>query len=155
MARPDDYRFANLERHVGHDFGVSAPIRLPQARIDQFAEATGDHQWIHVDVARARAQSPFGGPVAHGFLTLALVASAMDELGIVPDDATAAFNYGVEKVRFLAPVLAGSQIRVRCVLQAVEARGEARMLLRITGKVEIENSEKPALIGEFLALVQG
>jgi len=155
MRLPDGYSFATLEQHVGHDFGTSAPIEVTQARIDQFAEATGDHQWIHVDVPRARAHSPFGTTIAHGFLTLSLVASAIEELAIVPADASAVFNYGVENLRFLAPVPAGARVRVHCLLDSVEVRDAGRKLLRISGRVDVEGGEKPALVGGFLALVLG
>ena len=81
-----------------------------QPRIDGFAEVTGDHQWIHVDVERARDEAPFGGPVAHGFLTLSLLAAAISEAGVVPADAKGVINYGLDKVRFLAPVPAGAEV---------------------------------------------
>lgn len=155
MAQPDSYTFANLQDHTGHDFGTSEDIIVTQDRINIFAEATNDHQWIHVDVERAKKHSPFGGTVAHGFLTLSLVAGVMGSSGIVPPDAKAVFNYGVENVRFLAPVPAGATVRARFVLKSVEEKGEGRKLLRITGTVDIEGSEKPALVGDFLALVMG
>ena len=153
MAPPDNYSFATLESHLGRDFGLSDDIVVTQQRINQFAESTNDHQWIHVDVERARAQSPFGGTVAHGFLTLSLVAGAIGSSGVVPKDAKAIFNYGIENVRFLAPVLAGATVRARFVLKAVEDKGEGRKLLNIAGTVEIDGSDKPALVGDFLALV--
>ena len=153
MAQPDNYSFATLESHAGHDFGLSDEIVVTQERINQFAEATDDHQWIHVDVERARTESPFGGTVAHGFLTLSLVAGAIGSSGVVPDDAKAVFNYGIENVRFLAPVPAGATVRARFVLKSVEDKGEGRKLLNIAGTVEIDGSDKPALVGDFLALV--
>ncbi len=153
MAPPDNYSFATLETHVGHDFGAAEDIVVSQERIDSFADSTNDRQWIHVDVERASAHSPFGGTVAHGFLTLSLVAGAIGSSGVVPRDAKAVFNYGVENVRFLAPVLAGATVRSRFVLKSVEDKGDGRKLLTIAGTVEIEGSDKPALIGDFLALV--
>ena len=88
----------------------SAPRTVSQQDIDGFAAITGDHQWIHVDVTRARAESPFGGPVAHGFLTLALLASDVLDSGIIPRDAKGAINYGLENIRFMAPVPAGATV---------------------------------------------
>src|SRR6187401_3383935 len=101
MPTPARYTTATLRDFVGHDFGASAPVTIGQPRIDGFAEVTGDHQWIHVDVERARAESPFGGPVAHGFLTLSLLAAAITEAGVVPADAKGVVNYGLDKIRFL------------------------------------------------------
>jgi acyl dehydratase len=124
MPAPAGYSTATLRAFVGHDFGVSAPVTVGQPRIDGFAEVTGDHQWIHVDVERARAESPFGGPVAHGFLTLSLMAAAISEAGVVPADAKGVINYGPDKVRFLAPVPAGAQ--VACGFQARRGRGQGR-----------------------------
>ena len=98
---------------VGQELGVSSWITVDQSRINQFADCTGDHQWIHVDVDRAKRESPFRGAVAHGYLTLALIAPLAMEVGVVPKDAAAGFNYGLDKVRFLAPVKAGA--RCGCV----------------------------------------
>jgi acyl dehydratase len=153
MSRPDGYGFATMQDHVGHDFGVSQPVVVDQARIDQFADATLDHQWVHVDVERARRESPFGGPIAHGFLTLSLIAGMIGSCGVLPEDAGAFFNYGVENVRFLSPVPAGATIRARFVLKGVELKAEGRKLVRVVGTVEIDGAPKPALVGEFLALV--
>ncbi len=155
MAQPENYRFETLEAHLGHDFGGTAFIPVTQARIDAFADATGDHQWIHVDVERARKHSPFGGTIAHGFLTLSLVAGAMEQAAVVPGDARAVFNYGVENLRFLAPVHAGASVRAHFTLKAVTPRGAGRKLLRLGGTVEIKGADKPALVGDFLALVIG
>ncbi len=155
MAQPENYSYATLEDHVGHDFGFSQDIVVDQPRINNFADSTNDQQWIHVDVEKARKYSPFGGTVAHGFLTLSLVAGAMGGSGLVPGDAKAIFNYGLENVRFLAPVPAGATVRAQFVLKSVEGKGEGRKLLRVAATVEIEGSDKPALIGEFLALVVG
>ncbi len=155
MTHPTDYTFATLQDHIGHDFGVSKDISITQDRINQFADATGDHQWIHIDVERAKQHSPFGGTIAHGFLTLSLIGGIMGECGVVPTDAKAVFNYGCENVRFLAPVPAGAIVRARFSLKAVEPRGDGRKLIRVAGTVEIEGSDKPALVGEFLALAVG
>src|ERR1700758_4959259 len=110
MPTPQGYSIRALRDFVGHDFGASAPITVDQERINTFADVTGDHQWIHVDVARAKAESPFGGPVAHGFLTLSLLAAAVGSAGVVPADAKGAINYGLDNIRFIAPVPAGKRV---------------------------------------------
>ena len=106
--------FDTLTNWIGKEIGVSSWVTVDQPRINAFAECTGDKQWIHVDVERAKKESPFGGPVAHGYLTLSLLAEMSNEIGIVPkDDVVAAFNYGLDKVRFIAPVKAGARVRAR------------------------------------------
>ncbi len=149
----DNYSFHTLENFIGHDFGLCAPIVVDQDRINRFADTTNDHQWIHVDVERAAKESPTGTTIAHGFLTLSLVAGSIDTSGILPPDAKAVFNYGMEKVRFLAPVPAGSTVRARFVLKAVEAKGPTQKLMVVSGSMEIDGQEKPALVGEFMAYV--
>ena len=155
MPAPAGYSTATLRDHVGHDFGASAPVTVGQPRIDGFAEVTGDHQWIHVDGERARAESPFGGPVAHGFLTLSLLATAIQEAGIVPSDAKGVINYGLDKVRFLAPVPAGAAVACGFRLAEVEDKGAGRQLLRLEAAARVEGSDKPAIVGDVLALVVG
>ncbi len=157
-ARPPatgDYSFATLEKHVGRVFGPSAPMLVDQGRIDLFARATDDHQWIHTDPARAAREGPFGGTIAHGYLTLSLIAASVEALGVIPADAGAVINYGLEKVRFLAPVPAGAMLVGQFTLAAVEGRGPGRKLLRLDGALTCEGAEKPALTGQFLALVLG
>ena len=155
LAAPAGYSTATLRDYVGHDFGTSAPVMVGQPRIDGFAEVTGDHQWIHVDVERARVESPFGGPVAHGFLTLSLLAAAISEVGVVPSDAKGVINYGLDKVRFLAPVPAGAEVACCFRLAEVEDKGAGRQLLRLEAAVRIEGADKPAIVGEMLVLVVG
>lgn len=144
---------ANIKGMVGRELGVSNWFLIDQGRIDRFAECTGDLQWIHVDVERASRESPFKGPIAHGYLTLSLVGSLALEIGIVPSDAVAGFNYGLEKVRFMAPVPAGSRVRLHVELIRIEERNTAQLLLTTKNILEIENCEKPALIAEALALL--
>ncbi len=155
MAAPAGYSTATLRDYVGHDFGTSAPVMVGQPRIDGFAEVTGDHQWIHVDVERARVESPFGGPVAHGFLTLSLLAAAILEAGVMPSDAKGVINYGLDKVRFLAPVPAGAEVACRFRLAEVEDKGAGRQLLRLEAAARVEGADKLAIVGEVLALVVG
>ncbi|WP_426412427.1 MaoC family dehydratase [Bradyrhizobium ganzhouense] len=126
---------------------------IDQARIDAFASCTGDHQWIHVDVERARRESPFRGPIAHGYLALAMVAPLSMQIGVIPVDAAAGLNYGIDKVRFLAPVPAGARVRLRVVLAGVESKERGQVIMKTHNTLEVEGSEKPALIAETLALL--
>ncbi len=107
------YAMTTLEDFKGREIGVSEWVVVDQKRIDEFADCTGDRQWIHVDVERARRESPYGGTIAHGYLTLSLAASLTIEAGVIPSDAGAALNYGLDKVRFIAPVRAGARVRNR------------------------------------------
>jgi acyl dehydratase len=113
---------SNINDFVGRELGVSGWMTIDQSRIDHFADCTGDHQWIHVDVDRAKRESPFRSPVAHGYLTLSLIAPLAMQIGVLPTDAAAGFNYGLDKVRFLAPVKAGARVRLRVVLVGVESK---------------------------------
>src|SRR5258708_27490699 len=142
-----------LEQFVGQDLGVSDWLTVDQERINEFADCTGDHQWIHVDVERARRESPLGSTIAHGFLTLSLLAAMQMELGIVPEGISQALNYGLNRVRFIAPVKAGARIRNRVVLLAAEPQDKGRFLLTFQKTVEIENEKKTALIDDTLALL--
>jgi acyl dehydratase len=147
-----EFTLSDLPRFVGKELGVSSWVTVDQSRIDQFAECSGDRQWIHVDVERAKRESPYRAPIAHGYLTLSLVAPLQMEIGAVPTDAGAAFNYGLDKVRFLAPVKAGARVRLRVALIDVEKKGGG-VVLKTSNTLEIEGSEKPALIAESLALI--
>jgi acyl dehydratase len=144
---------AGLSQKVGHELGVSSWVTVDQARIDAFASCTGDHQWIHVDVERSKREGPFRTPIAHGYLTLAMVAALAMEIGVIPSDAAAGLNYGIDKVRFLAPVSAGARVRLRVALAGIEPRDGGQMIMRTQNTLEVEGSEKPALIAETLALL--
>jgi acyl dehydratase len=136
---------AGLQEQVGQTLGVSDWITVEQSRIDQFAVATGDQQWIHVDPQRAAA-GPFGAPVAHGFLTLSLMA-VMFDLAFVIDDVRMGLNYGLNRVRFPAPVRAGSRLRGHFKLQRYEPiEGGAQLTVEVT--MELEGSDKPACVAE-------
>ena len=140
-----------LQGLIGQEVGVSRWIEVSQARIDAFADCTEDHQFIHVDPEAARA-TPFGGTIAHGFLTLSL-ASAMSYDAVRPlDGVVMGVNYGFDKLRFLAPVPAGSRIRGRFRLLAADDKGQGRWLLKHELTVEIEGGDKPALIAEWLGV---
>src|SRR5215469_16315947 len=149
------YSMATAAQFAGRELGASEWIPIDQDRIDAFAACTGDRQWIHVDVERARRESPFGGPIAHGYLTLSLVAAMIMDLGVIPPDAATGLNYGLDKVRFIAPVRAGSRVRARAKLRGAEPQGDARTLLRLDCTLEIEGDAKPALVAELLCLLIG
>ena len=142
---------SDLPGLIGQEIGVSRWIHVDQARIDAFARTTEDEQFIHVDPERARA-TPFGGTIAHGFLTLSL-ASAMSYDALAPlDGVVMGVNYGFDKLRFLAPVPAGSRVRGRFRLLSAEDKGGGRWLLKHELTVEIEGGDKPALIAEWLGM---
>ena len=148
-----DLTLAGLGEKIGQELGVSDWVAIDQARIDAFASCTGDNQWIHVDVERAKRESPFGGPVAHGYLTLSMVASLAMQVGVIPKDAAAGLNYGIEKVRFLAPVPAGRRVRLRVVLAGIEPREGGQVIMKTQNTLEVEGAQKPALVAETLALL--
>jgi len=133
---------------VGDEFGPSSWLEIDQARIDQFADATGDSQWIHVDPVRA-AEGPFGTTIAHGFLTLALLVRFWYEVGPARDDYRMGINYGVNKVRFPAPVPVGSRIRGRFTVLAIDDV-EGGVQLTLNGLAELEGQEKPVCAAELV-----
>lgn len=139
-----------LEGAGERDLGATDWVTLDQRKIDTFAEATGDHQWIHVD-PEAAAQGPFGTTVAHGYLSLALIPGLLPQL-LVVTDMSMGINYGIEKIRFTAPVPSGSDVRLKAKINSSERRGEG-ILYRLGVEIEIKNSEKPALVGEVVYLV--
>jgi acyl dehydratase len=149
---PQKMPLSDLHKHVGEEMGISSWTTLDQARIKEFAHCTGDHQWIHVDPERAAKESPFGGTIAHGFLTLSLVAPTAFELLVVRVDPKSVVNYGVEKVRFYAPVRAGKRVRNRIKLTGVDERGAGRYRVTTENTIEIENEIKPALIATTVAI---
>ena len=138
-----------LRAAVGRDLGTSDWLEITQERVNTFADATGDHQWIHVDVERARAESPFGGPIAHGYLTLSLTNLFLPQV-VEVTGISSGVNYGVGKVRFPAAVPVGSRVRGHVTLEsAEEVRGGVQTVMVIT--VELEGSEKPACIVEAIS----
>lgn len=143
----------DLAQLIGQEIGVSSWHVLDKARIDEFADCTGDRQWIHVDPARAAKESPFGGTIAHGFLTLALVAPTSFEVLIARLKLKQAVNYGLEKVRFVAPVRAGKRVRNHIKVVAVENRGGGRLLVTTEHTFEIEGEDKPALVALSQAML--
>ena len=139
-----------LEGTAERDLGASAWHRIDQREIVLFAEATGDHQWIHVD-PEAAAQGPFGGTIAHGYLSLSMLPTLMTEV-LTVEDARMGINYGIDRVRFTAPVPSGSEVRLKARLLEGTRRGEG-ILYRVGVEIEIRGAEKPAFVGEVLYLV--
>ena len=133
---------------VGRELGVGEWLQIDQQRVNDFADVTGDHQWIHVDVERAKTESPFGAPIAHGFLTLSLVPKLSKDTFRL-ENAKLAINYGLNKVRFLTPVAVGSRIRVRSELADIKVQDNtADLTVRHT--VEIDGVSKPAAVAEMI-----
>ncbi|WP_206492125.1 MaoC family dehydratase [Rhodococcus sp. KRD162] len=140
---------AELKSLEGAELGTSSWIEVAQPRIDTFADATDDHQWIHVDPERAKAHSPFGGPIAHGYLTLSLIIPMWEEV-LVVDDVTTKINYGLNKVRFTNPVPAGGRVRLSATLKSYEELPNGGAQLTVDAKIELEGSERPAVVVEAL-----
>ena len=141
-----------IRSRIGDEIGVSSWLRVDQHRIDAFAEATEDRQFIHID-PDAAAQTPFGGTIAHGFLSLSLLSRMGAETFLVPEGLKMAVNYGLDRVRFLAPVKSGKRVRGRFTLDSVEEKAPGQVLMRHTVTVEIEGEEKPALTAVWLGLI--
>jgi len=148
-----DRTFAQMSELVGQELGVSGWTLVDQSRINQFADCTGDHQWIHVDVERTKRESPFRTTIAHGYLTLSLIAALALEVDVLPNNVQAAFNYGLDKVRFLSPVRVGARVRLRSTMMSWEEKGPGQYLMKSNNIIEIEGEEKPALIAETLAMI--
>ena len=141
-----------IRASVGNEIGVSDWIDVPQSRISEFAEATEDRQFIHVDEELAR-QTPFGGIIAHGFLSLSLLSRMASDVMLVPESTRMAVNYGLDKVRFLKPVSAGKKVRGRFVLTAMTDKAPGQLLLTHNVTVEIDGEDKPALVADWLGLI--
>jgi acyl dehydratase len=140
-----------LKSLVGQEIGVSDWVSIEQDRIEKFAEATGDHQWIHVDPERAK-DGPFGSTIAHGFLTLSLIPALAWEVYTV-EGARLSVNYGLNKLRFISPVKVGSRVRARLAVAAVDDVPGNALQVATTVTVELEGAEKPAAVAETLTRV--
>ncbi|MDH3992587.1 MAG: MaoC family dehydratase [Gammaproteobacteria bacterium] len=134
---------------VGIKLGPSQWVQLDQERINTFADCTEDHQFIHIDEEKA-AQTPFGGTIAHGFLTLSMLAKFAEDIMVAPENMVMGMNYGFDKVRFLAPVRAGKRVRATGEVMSVEIKDGNRFLVKMALSVEIEGEETPALVAEWL-----
>ena len=138
-----------LKQLAGQEVGVSDWQVMTQERINQFADATGDHQWIHIDVARAKAESPYGAPIAHGFLSLSIISSLLAATVKLEIGGKMGINYGLNRVRFPSAVAAGSRVRGRFSLVTVEEfNGGAQFTWGVT--VEVENAPKPSVVAEWI-----
>ena len=147
--------FATLDQireKIGEEVGCSSWLSIDQERIDAFAEATEDRQFIHTDPAAAAA-TPFGGTIAHGFLTLSLLSRMGADAMLIPHGLNMGLNYGLESVRFLAPVRSGTRVRGRFTLDSLEEKAPGRVLMRHRVSVEIEGEEKPALTALWLTMI--
>jgi acyl dehydratase len=139
----------SLKDYVGREIAVTEWLTVSHERINQFADATGDHQWIHVDAERARRESPYGATIAHGFLTLSLISHFLREAVRLPASVRQTINYGLNRVRFPAPVRAGEKIRARIRLQSCKKLpGSVEVIYEIT--VEAEGGEKPCCVAEWV-----
>jgi acyl dehydratase len=141
-----------IRDRIGEEIGVSDWILVDQKSINTFADVTGDHQFIHVDT-EAAAQTPFGGTVAHGFLTLSLLSQMAANVMLRPETITMAVNYGFEKVRFIAPVRSGKRVRGSFTLASFDEKGPGRYQFVHRVTVEIEGEDKPALIADWIGMV--
>jgi len=141
---------ADIEGYLGREVGRSGWRRIPQEMISAFADATDDHQWIHIDPVRAASESPYGGTIAHGFLTVSLLSSLLDEI-IEIHNSKITVNYAVENLRFGTPVLVNSEVRLVLTVEDIrDLRGITRVTLGVT--MEIKNEKKPAYKGSIVLL---
>lgn len=144
---------ADLKTMIGVDLGVSDWIEIDQPMVDTFAKTTRDRQWIHVDVERAKRDSPYHAPIAHGYLTLSLVPAMNEQLQITPAGVDVVINYGLDKLRFLSPVKVGSRVRMHSKLISLEAKAPGQHLMKTLNTMEIEGEAKPAFVAETLMLL--
>lgn len=150
---PIDKALRDYRAKLGTEVGVSRWVEVDQPMIDGFATVTHDNQWIHTDPERAAAETPFGGAIAHGFLTLSLGSRFVYDCFPVLDGQVMGINYGFNRIRFLSPVPAGSRVRGRFVLASVRQRSATEMMREMHMTIEIEGQETPALVAEWLGLV--
>ena len=144
---------ATMGRAPGDELGVTEWFSVDQDLVNQFARCTRDHQWIHVDVERAKRESPFGGTIVHGYLVFSLLPHFSYEVGMVPASVRQAINYGAERCRFPSPVRVPSRIRDRITLVGLEDKGQGRVLMTVRHTVEIEGEARPALVADTLAML--
>lgn len=140
-----------LHEYIDRELDPSGWLTIDQSRITAFADTTLDHQFIHVDEAKA-AQTPFGSTIAHGYLTLSLISHFLAECGIGPENPAMGLNYGSDRVRFLQPVKVNDRIRARAMLKSVDDSNPGRVLIKTQFTIDIEGQEKPALVAEILSL---
>lgn len=149
----DDYTFETMASFVGKELGVSSWVNIDQDRINAFADCTGDHQWIHVDIEKCKTDSPLGKTIAHGYLTLSLLPMLLSEVRLTPEGVTQVLNYGADKIRFIHPVPVNSNVRLRATLGGFTDKGNGRYLVKTICTIEIEGVEKPAMVAETLSML--
>ena len=142
---------AELKDYVGKELGCSEWLTIDQERINLFAEATGDFQFIHVDPVKA-AQTPFGSTIAHGFLSLSLIPKLMEDILVMPEGLKMVINYGLDSVRFIQPVKVDSKVRLKVELTEVIEKKPGQWLLKAIATLEIDGMDKPAYVAESLSL---
>ena len=140
---------SEMANHIGEKFEPGPWVTLDQERINQFADVTDDHQFIHLDEEKA-AQTPFGGTIAHGFLTLSCLVPMCQDTGLIPENVVMGINYGFNKVRFLTPVRAGKRVRAHFEILDIQPKDGNRFLVKQGVSIEIEGEENPALVAEWL-----
>ena len=151
---PREISLTDIKDLVGTDIGVSEWIDVDQTMIDQFATATHDHQFIHTDPERAKAETPFGGTIAHGFLTLSLLSAMNYDCLPKIREQTMGINYGFDRIRFVTPVKSGTRVRGHFKLSEGRFRGAGMLMLTYEATIEIENEKKPALTATWMTIVQ-
>lgn len=142
----------DMLKSIGTKFEPGPWVDMPQERVNNFADCTEDHQFIHIDEEKA-AQTPFGGTIAHGFLTLSMLVKMCEENGVVPENIVMGLNYGFDKIRFLAPVKVGKRIRANVEILDITQKDDNRFLIKQGISVEIEGDDTPALVAEWLSMV--
>jgi acyl dehydratase len=142
----------DMLKSIGTKFEPGPWVDMPQERVNNFADCTEDHQFIHIDEEKA-AQTPFGGTIAHGFLTLSMLVKMCEESGVIPENIVMGLNYGFDKIRFLAPVRVGKRVRANVEILDITQKDENRFLVKQGISVEIEGEDTPALVAEWLSMV--
>ena len=144
---------SNAPQRIGEELVVTDWLTITQAMVDGFAQATKDPDWMHVDVARSQREGPFGGTIVQGFLMSSLVIYFSNHYDVTPTDSAYGLNYGTDRVRYVTPVLTGSRVRDRIVLEGFHERQPGRFLMKTRHTIEVENSTKPGAVVDWLALM--
>lgn len=150
---PNFLSLDEAQQHIGEEVGISPWFEITQERVNQFAQASGDFQFIHIDPERAKAETSFGGPIAHGFLTLSLLSILSAQSSTIKiAGCTVLINYGLDKVRFMNPVKVGARIRARFTLVSAQEKSPGHFLVKHKAVIDIEGETKPAMIAEWLGM---
>ncbi|MHA1536098.1 MAG: MaoC family dehydratase [Alphaproteobacteria bacterium] len=146
------FTYANADEWIGREVALSPWFTITQAQVDLFAEATHDRDWMHIDPERAKRESPFGGTIAFGFLTLSMLSHFSHEAGLWPEGTAYGVNYGLDRMRLMAPVPVGARIRARFILDAFEPRADGGYRMQAKIRIEIEDTDKPAMLADWIGL---